>query len=63
MPFTSVMGCQSGTTMVNPGCVTYAGCDAPTIWCSHNDPQYNETYHGVPCFGVKAMYDFFESLP
>ena len=61
-PYSAVMGCQSGTTAVNPGCVSYEGCDAPTVWCSHNDPAYGTTMHGVPCFGVKAMYDFFQSL-
>ena len=58
----AVMGCQSGSTAVNPGCITYEGCDAPTVWCSHNDPAYGTTMHGVPCFGVKAMYDFFQGL-
>ena len=62
MPYTAVMGCQSGNTTVNPGCVSYNGCKAPTIWCSHNDPAYSGTMHGVPCFGMKAMYDFFETL-
>jgi poly(3-hydroxybutyrate) depolymerase len=60
--YAQVAGCQSGTTSVNPGCVVYDDCDAPTIWCSHNDPQYGTTMHGVPCFGVTAMHDFFESL-
>jgi polyhydroxybutyrate depolymerase len=64
-PYTQVMGCQSrgGGVSVNPGCVAYDGCTAPTIWCSHDDPDYSGTMHGVPCFGIKAMYDFFESLP
>lgn len=62
-PYSQVMGCQSGTTTVVPGCVAYDGCKAPTIWCSHNDPAYSGTMHGVPCFGMKAIYDFFESLP
>lgn len=61
-PFAQVMGCQSGNTSVNPGCVVYDDCEVPTIWCSHNDPAYGGTMHGVPCFGVKAMYDFFQSL-
>jgi polyhydroxybutyrate depolymerase len=61
MPFT-VMGCQSSGTTVDPGCVSYNGCKAPTIWCSHNDPAYSGTMHGVPCFAMKAMYDFFKSL-
>lgn len=62
-PYSQVMGCQSGTTTVVPGCVAYDGCKAPTIWCSHDDPAYSGTMHGVPCFGMKAIYDFFESLP
>lgn len=62
MPYAPVMGCQSSGTMVNPGCVIYSGCTAPTIWCSHNDPAYSGTMHGVPCFAMKAMYDFFKTL-
>lgn len=62
-PYAQVMGCQSGTTSVNPGCIVYDGCQAPTIWCSHNDPAYSGTMHGVPCFGVQAAYDFFQSQP
>ena len=62
MPYTAVMGCMSGSTTVNPGCIIYDGCSVPTIWCSHNDPQYSGTSHGVPCFGMKAAYDFFGSL-
>lgn len=62
LPYSAVMGCQSGNTAVDPGCIVYQGCEAPTVWCSHNDPAYGTTMHGVPCFGVKAMYDFFQSL-
>jgi polyhydroxybutyrate depolymerase len=62
MPFT-VPTCTSGGTSVNPGCISYQGCSEPTIWCSHNDPQYSNTSHGVPCFAVDAMYDFFMELP
>jgi polyhydroxybutyrate depolymerase len=62
-PYTQVKGCQSGETMVDPGCVIYDGCKAPTIWCSHNDPAYSGTMHGVPCFGMTAMHDFFNTLP
>lgn len=46
----------------NPGCVEFSGCSAKTRWCNHNDPNYGTTNHGIPCFGVKAIYDFFESL-
>jgi poly(3-hydroxybutyrate) depolymerase len=62
MPYAAVTGCQSGATAVTPGCVSYDGCAAPTIWCSHDDPAYSGTMHGVPCFGITAMHDFFESL-
>ncbi len=55
-------GCNSGGTTVDPGCISYEGCDVPTIWCSHNDPAYSDTGHGVPCFTAKATYEFFESL-
>jgi polyhydroxybutyrate depolymerase len=63
MPYSQVAGCSSGGTTVNPGCVRYEGCTVPTIWCSHNDPQYSNTNHGVPCFAIRAMYDFFATIP
>lgn len=44
------------------GCVEFSGCSVKTRWCNHNDPQYGTTNHGIPCFGVRAIYDFFESL-
>jgi hypothetical protein len=46
----------------NDGCVEYSGCSAKTRWCNHNDPQYGTSNHGIPCFGVRAIFDFFESL-
>lgn len=46
----------------SPGCVEFSGCSVKTRWCNHNDPQYGTTNHGIPCFGVRAIYDFFESL-
>ncbi len=46
----------------SPGCVEFSGCAAKTRWCNHNDPNYGTTNHGIPCFGVRAIYDFFESL-
>jgi len=64
-PYASVMSCtstDSGHPMVDPGCITYDGCAVPTIWCSHNDPSYSGTQHGVPCFALKAMSDFFKQL-
>jgi len=63
-PYAPVMTCKSseGPT-VNPGCIIYDNCTVPTIWCSHNDPSYSGTQHGVPCFAMKGMYDFFKTLP
>ena len=61
-PYTAIMGCQSSGMTVDPGCITYDNCAVPTIWCAHNDPNYSGTQHGVPCFGIKAIYDFFKSL-
>ena len=46
----------------DPGCVEFSGCSMKTRWCNHNDPNYGTTNHGIPCFGVRAIYDFFESL-
>jgi predicted esterase len=65
MPYTAIMQCnstESGHPVVDPGCIIYDGCAVPTIWCSHNDPSYSGTEHGVPCFAMKATYDFFASL-
>ena len=64
-PYSAVMQCnstESGHPQVNPGCNVYDGCSVPTIWCAHNDPSYSGTQHGVPCFAIKSMYDFFGSL-
>ena len=63
MPDSDVATCKSGSTNVDPGCISYAGCTEPTIWCSHNDPEYSNTNHGWPCFATKAMADFFGALP
>lgn len=65
-PYTAVMSCktnQAGSNvMVDPGCISYDGCEKPTIWCSHNDPSYNDTMHDTPCFVWQGMRAFFESL-
>jgi predicted esterase len=63
-PYTAVMGCKSYQNMaqVDPGCKIFDNCTVPTIWCAHNDPDYSNTQHGVPCFGLQAMHDFFKSL-
>jgi predicted esterase len=65
MDYTAVMECNStdsGRPLVDPGCIIYDGCTVPTIWCSHNDPSYSGTQHGVPCFAMTAMFDFFAGL-
>lgn len=61
---TSVRSCPSvfDRKEVAPGCVSYAGCSAPTLWCSHNDNGYNNSdgrQHGWPCFASEAIADFF----
>lgn len=63
MPYPGVATCMSSGVSVNPGCVSYQGCSEPTVWCSHNDPQYSNTNHGWPCFATTAMYNFFAALP
>jgi polyhydroxybutyrate depolymerase len=62
-PYVSVPSCMSSGKSVMSGCVRYDGCSVPTVWCSHDDPQYSNTNHGWPCFASKAMYDFFGALP
>ncbi|RYZ06838.1 MAG: hypothetical protein EOO73_14545 [Myxococcales bacterium] len=62
-PYASIQGCTSKDgPQVDPGCIVYDQCSVPTIWCSHNDPSYTNTNHGVPCFAVKSMVDFFKAL-
>lgn len=64
-PYTQIASCnstESGHPMVDPGCDIYDGCSVPTIWCAHNDPSYSGTQHGVPCFAMKGMADFFAGL-
>ena len=63
--YTAVASCTStdgSHPTVDPGCIIYDNCTVPTIWCSHNDPSYSGTQHGVPCFAMKAMADFFAGL-
>lgn len=63
-PYTDIMGCKSqqNQAQVDPGCIIYDGCAVPTIWCAHNDPNYNNTEHGVPCFGITSIVNFFKSM-
>jgi polyhydroxybutyrate depolymerase len=63
----NVPSCSSlaGGVAVNAGCVQYAGCAAPTLFCNHNDPNYidngNPTNHGWPCFATSQIFAFFEA--
>jgi poly(3-hydroxybutyrate) depolymerase len=63
--YPEVMGCKSKFDQadVDPGCRLYDGCTAKTVWCRHNDKDYSGTMHGIPCFAMKSMHDFFQSLP
>jgi len=56
-----VAGCMRDGMLVNPGCVSYEGCSAPMVQCSHDDPNYGGTNHGWPCFATQAIFDFFTS--
>lgn len=47
---------------VTPGCVDFQGCSEPVTWCNHNDPQYGNSNHGIPCFASAAIFDFLENL-
>jgi poly(3-hydroxybutyrate) depolymerase len=66
--YPAILGCNSqfNGQPVEPGCIEYQGCSEPTIWCSHNDANYNDTdgfQHGWPCFASNAIADFFLGLP
>ena len=63
--YAPVMGCKSAYNQadVDPGCRLYDGCSAKTVWCRHNDGDYSGTMHGIPCFAMTSMHDFFQSLP
>ena len=61
-PYMPVAACSSGGKNVEDGCVQYQGCKVPTVWCSHDDPQYSATNHGWPCFASRAMATFFEAV-
>ncbi len=54
-----------GNPAVNPGCVSYDGCGATTVFCNHDDPNYldngNPTNHGWPCFANQQIFDFLEA--
>jgi polyhydroxybutyrate depolymerase len=58
-------GSLAGGVAVNPGCVQYDGCAAPTLFCNHDDPNYidngNPTNHGWPCFANGEIFRFFEA--
>jgi len=61
--YAAVAACTSGGKTVKNGCIEYEGCEARTVWCSHDDPQYSNTNHGWPCFASKAIYEFFSAVP
>lgn len=68
MPYPAIAACNSefDGKPVNPGCISYVGCSKPTIWCSHDDNNYNLAeghMHGWPCFASDAIADFFLGLP
>jgi polyhydroxybutyrate depolymerase len=44
-------------------CVEYSGCDDgyPVFWCSHGDPEYNNTNHGWPRFAARFLWELFSS--
>lgn len=54
-----------GNPAVNPGCVSYNGCGATTLFCNHNDPNYidngSPTNHGWPCFANQEIFDFLQT--
>lgn len=52
----------TGGATVNPGCMEYVGCEATTVFCQHDDPHYQNTNHGWPCFANDEIFKFFESL-
>lgn len=47
---------------IDPGCKEFEGCGEPTYFCNHNDPQYSNTNHGIPCFAVDVIDDFLSRL-
>jgi hypothetical protein len=57
-----VEGCNSGGTQVDPGCREFDACTETTWWCQHNDPQYSNTHHGIPCFASRVIRDFFDGF-
>jgi hypothetical protein len=59
-----VPACASlaGGVAVNAGCKQYIGCAAQTLFCNHDDPNYQNTNHGWPCFANSQIFQFFESL-
>jgi polyhydroxybutyrate depolymerase len=61
--YTAAPSCTSNGKTVRDGCVQYDACKVPTVWCSHDDPQYSNTNHGWPCFATRSMSEFFAALP
>ncbi len=63
-PYAAAMSCKSiyNQATVNNGCVSYAGCSAPFVFCSHDDQNYSGTNHGWPCFANQTMYAFLSAI-
>jgi polyhydroxybutyrate depolymerase len=59
-------GCSqaSWSAAVEP-CRAYTACEAglPVVWCTHDEPTYEDTNHGWPSFASRALEDFLFSLP
>jgi polyhydroxybutyrate depolymerase len=63
-PYAAAMSCNSiyNQASVDNGCVSYAGCSAPFVFCSHDDQNYGGTNHGWPCFANQTMYAFLSAI-
>jgi polyhydroxybutyrate depolymerase len=53
-----------GYTDTLSNCVKFEGCDAgfDTYWCSHADPEYNNTNHGWPHFAAEMLVETWARL-
>ena len=63
MPYSHVMRVPEQRHDVEPGLhqsMTAARCRR--CGARTTIPQYSNTSHGVPCFAMKAAYDFFASV-
>lgn len=53
-----------GFTDALSNCKKYDGCveGGDVYFCEHNDPEYNNTYHGWPHFAAKMTWQTFSAL-